>query len=286
VIYRVKKLIKNGIIKNFVPLLDPSKFGFMAWNVYLEFQNLDENIEGEITNYLKNKKNVWWIAQTIGKWDLIYSIYVRNIREFYNTVKKFNTKFGFYILKQSLAAHVEINMFSRGYLINDQSISTKTFESDELVKLDGTDKNILKKLAKNSRISSVDLAKSLNLTSNIVIYRIKDLLKKKVITRFRVYLDINKLDLYFFKVIIYLKNFSGSRDNELKEFCRKNGKILFYLKKIGPWMLEIELEESSYLNVNNLLKEIKQKFPDYIESYDILLIYNEIKGEFDCTKTL
>ena len=35
-----------------------------------------------------------------------------------------------------------------------------------------------------------------------------------------------------------------------------------------------------------MMKKIKQIFPDYIESYDILLIYKEIKGEFDCTQTL
>jgi hypothetical protein len=31
---------------------------------------------------------------------------------------------------------------------------------------------------------------------------------------------------------------------------------------------------------------MKEKFPDYIKSYDIMLVYNEPKGELDLTQQL
>ncbi|MCR4335813.1 MAG: Lrp/AsnC family transcriptional regulator, partial [archaeon] len=38
--YRINKLQKDGVIKNFVTLLDAGRLGLTIWNVYLELQNL------------------------------------------------------------------------------------------------------------------------------------------------------------------------------------------------------------------------------------------------------
>ena len=74
--YRIKRLQEKGIIKNFVTLLDAGRLGLMVWNVYVEFQNINAETESEITNYLKDKKNVWRIALPTGKWNLIWGRFV------------------------------------------------------------------------------------------------------------------------------------------------------------------------------------------------------------------
>ena len=116
--YRIKKLQDEGIIKNFVTLLDAEKLGLTIWNVYLEFQDINSESEQSIIEYLKKIKKVWWVAQTTGKYDFIYSVYIKNIKEFYNIVREFNSRFGKYILKQDIIAHVEVDVFSRGYFLN------------------------------------------------------------------------------------------------------------------------------------------------------------------------
>ena len=55
--YRIQRLVERGVIKNFYPMLDAGKLGWMVWNVYLEFQNIIPKTEKQILNYLiKNNK--------------------------------------------------------------------------------------------------------------------------------------------------------------------------------------------------------------------------------------
>lgn len=284
--YRIQRLQEKGIIKNFVTLLDAAKFGLMIWNVYLEFQNLTPEIEREIVEYLKQNKKVWWVALPTGKWNLIYSIFVKDIKEFYSTVSDLNSRYGHYILNQSLAAHVEVEILSRGYFIKKPSIGVTWYKKFEPIKLDDVDKKILRELSTNARTSSVDLANKLKLTTRVISYRIKELIKKEVITRFRLQLDVSKFGYGFYKVIVHTKNMSKENDKTLMEYCKQLGNIFHYEKKIGPWMLELEMDVESYEKVNELMKEMKEKLPDYIKSYEIMLISNEPKGELDLTQQL
>jgi DNA-binding Lrp family transcriptional regulator len=116
--------------------------------------------------------------------------------------------------------------------------------------------------------------------------RIKDLIKRGIITRFRLQLDTTKFGFHFYKSIIYLKNFEEKQDKLLKEYCRNLGNIFHYEKKIGPWMLELEMDCESYEKANDLMKKMKENFSDYIKSYELILITREPKGELDLTQQL
>ena len=284
--YRIKKMQERGIINAFVTLLDAGKLGLMIWNVYLEFQNLTPKIENEIIKYLKNNKEVWWIGITTGNWNLIYSICVKDVKDFYNMVSDFNSLYGHYVLNQSLAAHVEVEVFSRGYFLNKPSIGVTWYKKFEPFGIDETDKKILRELSVNARITSVELAIKLKLTPRIVSYRIKELIKKQIITRFRLQLNVSKIGYGFYKVILHLKNLSKRHDTSLKEYCRQLGNVFHYEKKIGPWMLELEMDVESYEKVNEIMKIMKENFHDYIKNYEIMLVYDEPKGELDLTQQL
>jgi Lrp/AsnC family transcriptional regulator, leucine-responsive regulatory protein len=284
--YRIKRLQAEGIIKNFVTLVDAEKLGLTIWNVYLEFQDMNSRVEKKIIDHLKKSKKVWWVAQTTGKYDFIYSVYIKNIKEFYNIVQEFNSKFSKYILKQDIVAHVEVDVFSRGYFLDKPAVSVKWSKESKKEILDEIDKKILRLLSTNARMSSVDLAEEIGSTPRIVIYRINELEKKGVITRFRLQLDVKKIGYSFYKVIVNLKEFSKEQDDKLREYCKKLGNIFHYEKKMGSWMLELEMDIENYEKANELMKEMKEKFSDYMKSFDLMLITDEPKGELDLTQQL
>ncbi len=284
--YRINKLQEQGVIKNFVALLDAGKLGLTVWNVYLELQNIDSAKEKEIISYLKENNRVWWVGLCNGKWNLIYSILVKDVKEFYSMVVDFNSKFGTYILNQSLAAHVEVEIFSRGYFMDKPSVGRPWYEKLENIPIDEIDKKILKELSTNARASTVELAQKLDLTPRVISYRIKELMKSKIISVFRLQTDVSKIGMGFYKIIIDLKNNSKEYEDSLKEYCRQLGNVVHYEKKIGPWLLELEMEVKSFEKANQVMKAMKEKYSDYIKRYDILLIYDEPKGELDITQQL
>ncbi len=284
--YRIKRLQENGIIKQFTTLLDAGKLGLIAWNQYIKFHNLTPTNEKRIINYLLKNNKVWWVAQTTGKFDLIYGILIKDIKEFYSTVREFNSLFGHYILEQSFAAHVDVEIFSRGYFLNKPSVGVGWYKNIKYYKLTDIDKKILTLISTNSRLSTVDIAKKTGTTPRIVSYRLKELVAKEIITRFRLHIDASKLGYNYYKVIIYLKNLSETKDYKLMEYCRQLGNVIHYERKIGPWMLEIELECESYEKITRLFKDMKNKFNDFIQDYEILMIYTELKGDLNFTKLL
>ena len=155
-----------------------------------------------------------------------------------------------------------------------------------LEKIDEIDIKILKELSANARMQCTELANKLKSTPRVVNYRVKDLIKRKIITRFRLQLDVNKIGYGFYKAIIYLKDYSRQKDEALKYYCSRLGNIFHYEKKIGPWMLELEMDVESYEKFNEILREMKERFPDFIRDFDGMLVYEEPKGQLDISKVI
>ena len=284
--YRMKKMEKESLIKNYLTFLDAGKLGLMIWNVYLELQNTTEQKEEEILNYLSNVRETWWIATCSGKWDLIFSIGVHDVKEFYEVVTNFHNKFGEYVLNQSIEAHADIEIISRGYFLEKPGKNSGWYKEISKPKLDLTDKKILKIMSKNARLGAVEIASKTNLTARVVSYRIKELMKKGIINRFRLDLDISKIGKNFYKTIIKTKNFTQEKKEQLKKYCINEGNIIHFEEKIGPWLLELEFDSDSYSEADKQMKKIKETFQDFVQSYEILLIREEIKSDFDLTKTI
>jgi len=284
--YRINQLVGSGIIQNFVTLLDPGRVGVMIWNIYLQLQDTNKEIEKEIVDYMTKNKRIWWVGKCTGKWDIICSFLVKDIKEFYDLVIDFQSKFGRYIQNQNLVAHAEVEIISRGYLLGKAGEGVTWFKENKPEKIDEIDKKIIKELSINARIPCTELASKLKLTPRVINYRIKDLIKRKIITKFRLQLDVKRIGYSFYKAIIYLKDYTPQKDEKLKNYCLSLGNVFHYEKKIGPWMLELEMDVESYEKFNEILRNMKEKFPDFIKDFDGMLIYEEPKGQLDISKVL
>jgi DNA-binding Lrp family transcriptional regulator len=284
--YRLRRMEREGIIQNYLTFLDAGKLGLMIWNVYVEFQNTTEKEESEIISYLCAHPRTWWVARCSGRWNLIYSLCVKTVKEFYNIVNDVNSRFGKYLLSQSIAAHAEVEIISRGYFLKKPGQGATWYSSFEAPSLEAEDLKILSVMAKNARLSSTEIAKRTKLTPRIVTYRLKQLEARGIIHRFRLQLDVKKIGMSFYKAIIHVKEYTKSKNAALKQYCVMQGNIVHYEQKIGPWMLELELDAPSYEVADQQLKELKERFPDFVRSYELLLIKDEPKGDLDLTKML
>ncbi len=81
--YRLKRLIKEGVIKNFSTVIDMNKLGYIIIRIHYKFQNITSEIEKEIVNNFKNNTNTVLIATTQGLFNLKVIIIVKDINKFY-----------------------------------------------------------------------------------------------------------------------------------------------------------------------------------------------------------
>src|SRR3989344_3196646 len=116
--YRIRNLIRIGIIERFYTIIDTAKFGLNLHKLYLQFQNINRSIEEEIIAFFRENLNFGWISTTAGKWDMIIGIWCRNAYEFNSVYADFSNKFGKYIMNKAFTILLKAAHYRKEYLVN------------------------------------------------------------------------------------------------------------------------------------------------------------------------
>lgn len=74
-----------------------------------------------------------------------------------------------------------------------------------------------------------------------------------------------------------LNNSTKEDESELYSFCSKYNFVIYFVEVLGEWQLEIEGDVDTGEQMYELLREIKNKFPEIILDYDILRVVQEHK---------
>jgi len=280
--YRINRLVEKGIIRHFTVFIDPWKFGFTMWKVYLKFQNLPKTKEAEVIDFLKKRRSVWWIVKCVGRYDLIFSIVAKNVQGFFDEYLEFQSLFSKYELEVEITNHIRPEADSRGYLLGKQSQLIFVCMDDGCEgKVDSIDFSILKSLVENSRTGTSEIAKKVGITARQVAYRIKRMREDGIILAFWAILDVNKIGYDYYKAIVRLHNTTKEKLDALINYCRQHPSIVNVGGTVGPWEVEIECEVEGYKEFNSLMRKLQNHFPDHIKSFDNVLMYEELKGELN-----
>ena len=232
-----------------------------------------------IIDTLKRKKEAKWIVSTKGNWDLIITLETDSMHKVDKLKDEILSLFGKYIREKTLTLHVEATTYNRNFLSDSSSgrQSREIYGEYEKVSLDEIDLRIINKLSENARMSIVDLAEKLKTTPRIVDYRIKQLIKNKIINGFKIALGYDKLGIQFYKVLTSLDNPKVEEIKKLIAYFESNKNIIHHVKILGDWDLEPEFEVYSEEEFNSILQDIKNKFPEIIKKADIITISKEHK---------
>src|SRR3989344_3374548 len=64
--YRIKRLVREELIRDFITVFDTKKLGLKYYVVFLELVNLDDVVERKMLNHLKESKHACWIGTSAG----------------------------------------------------------------------------------------------------------------------------------------------------------------------------------------------------------------------------
>ncbi|MFH0906376.1 MAG: Lrp/AsnC family transcriptional regulator [archaeon] len=276
--YRVDKLIKEGIITNFSSVINLSYLGIGIYKIYFQLSGISKEKLIEIINDLKKNYKINWIAECIGRFDLIIAILCKNPQEFYSEKKKILLKYNQYIHEYEISITSDTYIYGRNYLVDKEIQGEEQYIGQKkLINLDSKDKKILEILINNCRITSLEISKITKFNIKTVISRIRNLEKLGIIARHKLFLDLNKIDLKYYKVVITINNMILEDYNKFINYCKNNRNIVFLVETIGSWELEFEVEIENEDKLFEIIKDIKSSFPNFIKRLEYLRIIKDHK---------
>jgi Lrp/AsnC family leucine-responsive transcriptional regulator len=278
--YRIERLVRKGFITRFVAMVNYAGFGLSTYKVYLQFQGMTAEAEKEVLAALTRDRRIGYVARYSGQWDLVFAVYTNQSGAFDRILSDFMDRYSGFILRKALSILVEVEVYNRDYFLERQGTQKKVFGSTEVGNIDEKDKSILKFLQENARASVVDMALKLKLTARQVAYRMRQMRKEGIIIAYRVDLDHAKMGLEFYKAFITTHRYSKEKDRSFRTYCMQQPHCLHLVKSIGDWDYELEFEVEGHSQFNAMLKEMRQRFGEFIRTIDTVLIEKELKFEF------
>ena len=73
--YRIGRLLKQGIISKFIPLIDFSRLGYLNYRVQLKFNHRDKALWHSFFSAIPQ---ISWLVELQGNWDLVATFWVQS----------------------------------------------------------------------------------------------------------------------------------------------------------------------------------------------------------------
>lgn len=91
--YRLKKLINSGIIINFVPVINYAALSYSIYAVLLRINGLKDEKESTLKQFLNTDENVLWAVKTIGSYNVLIYVCVKNTEDLHKTLINLRSHF-------------------------------------------------------------------------------------------------------------------------------------------------------------------------------------------------
>jgi len=268
VAFRVKRLKKNGYIKNFLTAVNVSNLNSFYYKFFFKFQKTIPKIERDILDYLRAYIGIAYLARLEGRFDCTFLVLAQGIADLYAFLIPFKEKFGEYILEQEILTLTSTHRFNFRFFYEGGKLLHSEYR-EELKKpdIDDLDYTIITALAKNSRASLSEMAKINKVHPNVISYRIKNLKKAEI-------LGNSVLDINFkkFGVEQYQIDFTFKNQNSVKkiiDYVALIPEATFATVALGKYDLAIEFAVKNRDSLKRILDRIKIEFSDTIISQDI-----------------
>ena len=279
--YRIDRQIENGIILRFHTIINYFKLGIIKFKLYLRLTNVNKEKLEEIGQYFYKHNKTEWVAITTGRWDIIVGFLVHNVNEFDDEVQIVLNKFSNCIQEKAVTTTIYLAHHTREFLRSgtNKEISRIVYHTtkDKQEKIDIIDEEIIKIITNNARIPITEIAKKLKTTPRIVQYRLKELERKKIILAYKVHLEPKSMNRIFCKAIIYLTNTTQNKLNSFMNYASSLQGAIWPQRVMGNWDFELDFELESYDKFQDIILDLKEKFPDIIKNHEFCIVSKEFK---------
>jgi DNA-binding Lrp family transcriptional regulator len=280
--YRIQRLVKEGVIAGFITALDLAKLGYSNYEVWIQLSELNLKKKQHFLDFLIQNPNIRWVSSCGGKFDIAIAIVAENLVQFNSIFRGIQRQFPDYVKNYYVSISYELHGYHRTHLLKKEKERKTTFLGGEpnRIDLDQADLKMLNLLAKDSRIETIELAKKAGVAPNTVRAKIKRLEKVGVIQAYTILMQPSKMRIQNYELLVNLHNLTEKKEKEIESFCKINPYVLFLLKVVGKWDLDINFDSHSNEQFQSFLIEFRSRFADIIKDFEIVQILKFHKFDY------
>jgi Lrp/AsnC family transcriptional regulator for asnA, asnC and gidA len=278
--YRIKKLQEKGIIQGYYTVIDASRLGYLSFRFYFVFQYVTPKIQKEIIHYFIKNKYTYFVGLIEGVYHLLVIMWVKDTMEFYSFYETILRKYGYYFKEIKLCLYVQLLHYRLSFLEDKVYDRAKPLITGGHTKkeVDKIDIEILKTIASNARLPTIEIARKLKTTTTVVNHRIKKMLNNGIIQGFKTNMNFRKLGYHNFKIDIYLKDYNDI--DKISNYITQHPNLFYMNKTAGHGDLEIEFYVKNVHNIHEIMEDLSNVFPGKIRFYTTFNILKYIKRQF------
>lgn len=276
--YRIQRLLRKGVIKKFIPIINMERFGYGTFHVFFNINILNEERKNMLLNRLIEHPNTKSVMEYHDTWDLEWVLIAKTPQEFDWLLTELTKEFRGIIMQNDklmlVRGYKSIQLpgeiyFEAGHKF--QRLKRKSKES----KIDEKDIGILSLLSEDSRLSSYVIGDKVGLSADAVNYRIKKMLDNETIFRFTILTNLSLLNYHWYTLCLNLKTFDLNSEMRFRELISGNPSVLRAVKVLGDRDLLIYVTTESSKQLHLVFKHIQQNFMNIIYNHQIWLAYKE-----------
>lgn len=269
--YRIKNYLKTGLIKKFATFFDYSALGY-NYMVILFFKFSRQEDKKEFVDYLDKSNFCISNGDVYNKYDLFVNAIFKDEGEFAETLNPILNEYK--ILDYQIVKPISVIKYPLKFIQNKQE-NIEISIRNPILNLDEKEVKILSLLERDGRMKIIDIANSINISAELVLYKLKRLYEKKIILGSRILLNLEKLGYHFSIIELTMKTLSNKIQNEIKDFSKNSpyvDSVIFTLSKPNCYIQLFHKEEAE---LKEEINRIKNLFSGEVLNLDIRFIKPE-----------
>lgn len=281
----INALYENRIIKRIIPIINLNMFGIHTYLATIKLVKSTNYPEGYFEDYLCYNAHIGWVTKCENNTYRI-AIFAKKPSDASKILQKIQMDLNYNL-------NFEFHDLSCSYAIGEKKILTENRDNISIVKYNSSEQDpsnkielsynefyALKQIEELRKPLKENIDKKTFLENYISINENIELLKKKgVIEQLSIVLDTRVLGYDWYLIFIQIPN---DHVDELIEFLRTSSNNITHINLMIPhrskWNLDFEVHSSSFVEVDELLGNIEQKFNTKNNFY--LKIIRECKFSF------
>ena len=232
-----------------------------------------------IQSYLSKHPQTVYFNELGGEFEYVVSIATSGPADVQQFLFEFSTEFETSFTRKQIAFRAAVTLFGRRYFDGDwklvKPIHYGITQSHET--LDKDDIQVLHTLVEYPDASASAIGRTLNKPTSSVNYRIKKLYSSGVI-KGKIYgMQINKLGIGNYRLLLTLDGCLPELRKQLMQLCKKSRCVSILVESIGSWDFEHQLEVHDESEISAFRNELWELFGSQLEKVQVLPTLKQIR---------